>query len=259
MSMRRPSYFSQFVAAPASRIAAPLLQPPRLLFRGGPSGVDMLMPRPASVTPEELEPATPADFERRSGRSRRPDPEPPTTQAAATPTQTPATLRRVPAAFPEGSGRAVLTERKAALPNRSLSPTSARPVLAPAGLSAAPAALPTKRDVSEAASAATAARSVPLAVPPADLPPAPSRAASSALPPRPKAALPIPIPLPPRRGAAGGTPDAGLRIGTLEIRVAAPPTAPRANVTPIQPRAAAPATPAPRIARPFAGFGFNQS
>ena len=55
--MRRPSYFSQFVAAPASHAPMPLLQPPRLLFRGGPFGVDMLVARPAATTPGQLEAA----------------------------------------------------------------------------------------------------------------------------------------------------------------------------------------------------------
>lgn len=259
--MRRPSYFSQFVAAPASLTAAPLLQPPRLLFRGGPSGIDMVVPRPASTTPTEPGAAMPPDFETRPGRRGRSDGEPPTTQAPATPTQASAAIRRVPAPLPEDSRPAVPTVREAALPNRSLSPTSARPVLAPAGLSAAAAAPPAMRAASEAAPAAATAMapSARLAAPPADLPPASSRASSSVLPPGSQAASPIPTPLTQRRGAVGGTPDAGLRIGTLEVRVAAPPAAPQANARPIQPRAAAPAIPAPRIARPFTAFGLNQS
>lgn len=259
MSMRRPSYFSQFVPAPSSLTAAPLLQPPRLLFRGGPSGVDMVVPRPASTAPTEPGAAMPPDFETRPAGRSRADGEPPTKQAPATPAQASAAIRRAPMPFPEGSRPAVPTVREAAPPNRALSPTSARPVLAPAGSSAA-AAPPAMRAASEAASApATTVSSARLAAPPADLPPASSRAASPVLPPRAQAASSIPISLPPRRAAAGGAPDAGLRIGTLEVRVAAPPAAPQANARPSQPRAAAPAIPAPRIARPFAAFGLNQS
>jgi hypothetical protein len=68
-------------------------------------------------------------------------------------------------------------------------------------------------------------------------------------------------PLPRHRIA--DAPD-GLRIGTLEVRVAAPRTAPQPHARPAQggpaqPRPSPLASTPTRIARPFATFGFNQS
>jgi hypothetical protein len=58
--------------------------------------------------------------------------------------------------------------------------------------------------------------------------------------------------------AAADTPAAGLQIGTLEVRVAAPPVAP-AQARPALPRPPPAASAQSRIARPFAAFGLSQS
>jgi hypothetical protein len=257
--MRRPSYFSQFVAAPASHAPMPLLQPPRLLFRGGPFGVDMLVPRPAATTPGQLEAATPPDIENRPGRRARPDDEPPITQRAAMPASVSVAVQRVPVPFPERSSRAGLTAQNAPPSNHSLSPASTRGAFVPAGLSTMSAIPPSVRDVSAAAFAAAAPPPAPFVALPPDLPPPLAAAASPIVPPRPQAASTMSIPLPPRRTAAAETAGAGLRIGTLEIRVAAPPAASQAKARSVEPQPVSPASPAPRIARPFAAFGLSQS
>jgi len=257
--MRRPSYFSQFVAAPASHAPMPLLQPPRLLFRGGPFGVDMLVARPAATTPGQLEAATPPDIENKPGRLARTDDEPPITQPPAMPASVSGTVQRVPVPFPERSGRAGLTAQNAPPSNHSLSPASARGAFIPAGLSTMSAVAPAVRDVSAAAFAAAAPSPASLVALPPDLRRPLAGAASQIVPPRPQVASPMPIPLPPRRTAAAETAGAGLRIGTLEIRVAAPPTASQAKARSVEPRPVSPVSPAPRIARPFATFGLSQS
>jgi hypothetical protein len=256
MSMRRPSYFSQFVAAPASHAPMPLLQPPRLLFRGGPFGVDMLVPRPAATTPGQLEAATPPDIVNKAGRRARPDDERPITQPAAMPASVSV---GVPVPFPERSSRAGLTAQNAPPSNHPLSPASARGAFVPAGLSMMSAVPPAVRDVSAAIFAAAAPPPAPLVALPPDLPPPLAGAASPIVPARPQAASPMPIPLPPRRTAAAETAGTGLRIGTLEIRVAAPPAVSQAKARSLEPRPVSPASPAPPIARPLATFGLSQS
>ena len=230
--MARPSYFSQLVPRTGSRDAVPLLQPRPLLFRPGGSGADLL---------PHIWPAA----QGRAWENARSPGSP--TGRGATPMATPPAqmaTRPAPMATPPAP--------MATLPLASLAPV------------AAAAQIPPPPRPERAAGPAVMGRDAPSSnrIPdPSEIQRSaePTGTAASSAPPQPFTGPTPSLPRPHRIAPAVDAPAAGLRIGTLEVRVAAPRTAPQPQARPVQPRQSAPASAPARIARPFATFGFNQS
>ena len=269
---RSPSYFSRLVSTPADRGAPPPLLPPRLLFRpaaplvpgmeaapGGPAiGAASRAPRPpARPVLDRLpagEDAASYDDGGRQGGGPQPPPEDATTALRSAPETAgvrPAGTMPQPMAEPAGAEYSSF------------------------GPAPAPRRVPPPHPFGDArahASAETGSRP-PAAAAAGGIGPAGPRG------PEPAAPIELPRPEPPRRPAserlrpqplpgraqpparlspqAAASPAAErVRIGTLEVRVAAPQPPP--IPTAAAPRRAA-ASPPARIARPFAGFGFGQS
>ncbi len=269
MTARAASYFSRLAPAAASATALPRLQPPRLMFR--PS----VAPMPFVELPAQQPPVAPLAR--------------PTAREIAT-DQTDATMIAPPAAQPTtgapGPARIATASPRTAERPRVASP---RPTTAAAVRQSAQPGVATGED-------SPMARPVDHAVPVATATPgrrqdhersngdaAGSLSAAphaNAAPPQ-RAAVPISTPAEPR--ARPGSPTAlvppqavprpairpaaadastGLRIGTLEVRVAAPPAAaptPSIAAPAAQKRRGQIGGPPARIARPFALFGLGQS
>ena len=223
-------YFSQLVPGAASRDALPSLQPRPLLFRPGGSGADV----PPHLLPVAV---MPARENRRAPPSAR-DAEPLT---ARTPP---------PAAMQQTPPMQTPTPRASVAPPVPIRPQPEREFFnrMPAVSSDAPPPIRTASTTRPAAKSTEPAAQQS----PRHPPPEPAPLAAPSVP---------PIPRPYRTDSIAAPPTPSLRIGTLEVRVAAPKTSPQAPArhVPSPARQPARASVQARIARPFATFGFNQS
>lgn len=284
MKARRPSYFAGLVPRPVNQ-GVPLLQPPRLLFR--PLAATAALPetpppRPPAIAAPSMpgHRAAPTAALRSAeppGTGARPPASAPTGTRPLSNAATPRDLRPEPAlpARPGPAPRSALPPEPPALRARNVWRKLDEPSQGMASPGAADGGPVVHRARNIATpddrAAATTAAPLPTERPSTgSAPPVPAHAgARQSRAPMPEASAPMarepvtaPLPALPLRSAAAAPPpdvvSAGLRIGTLEVRVAAPPTpAPRAMPAP--PRVPAPSGAPARIARPFAAFGLSQS
>jgi hypothetical protein len=237
--MPAPRYFSQLVPGAASRDALPSLQPRPLLFRPGGPGAEV----PPHLLPDAVMPAQ---------ESRREQPGVLDAELAIARTLpraaiTPTVQRETPT--PKASPSAPMAQIRPR-PDREFSnrvPASAFD--APPAIRTASATRHAARPIEQ--SSETAAQPGPRLPPPG---PAPLTAP-----------FVNPVPRPYRTDPVADAPAPSLRIGTLEVRVAAPKTSHQTPARHVPSPVRQPARQPPRgsaharIARPFATFGFNQS
>ena len=237
--MPAPRYFSQLVPGAPSRDELPSLQPRPLLFRPGGSGAEV----PPHLVPDAVMPAQ--ESRREQPRVRDAEPAIARTIPRAATTQTVPKETPTPKASPSAPVAQIWPRPDREFSNR-----------VPAVAFDAPPAIRTASTTRHAAraieqSSETAARPSPR-LPPSG--PAPLAAA-----------FVNPMPRPSRTDPVADAPTPSLRIGTLEVRVAAPKTShqtPARHVpSPVRQPTHQPsrASAHARIARPFATFGFNQS
>jgi hypothetical protein len=217
--MKRESYFNRLLNAPVSS-TAPVLRPPRALFRTTVGSVDLQMP---TVTARP--PARPG-----------PDPSPQIPHIVKNPPQSAAapSLEIAPVAAEAKQDQTVW--QVSAMPE-----ASAAPVITPETVAPEPSR---PREPAQRAQPKSEIQTKPAAIETA--PAVRSSMAEPAL----AAAR--------RQTIASAEPSGGLRIGTLEVRVAAAPVAPsqtKPPKPPPSPRSAAPQS----IARPFSACGLRQS
>jgi hypothetical protein len=213
--MKRESYFNRLLNAPVSS-TAPVLRPPRALFRTTVGSVDLQMPAVTAHPSPGPSPQIPHIVKN-----------PP--QSAAAPS-----LEIVPVAAEAKQGHTAW--QVSATPDPSAAPVITTETVAPEP--SRPRAPAQRAQSKSEIQTEPAAIEMAPAVRPLMAEPAPTAAR--------------------RQTTASAEPSGGLRIGTLEVRVAAPPVAPsqtKPPKPPPSPRRAAPQS----IARPFSAFGLRQS
>ena len=221
--MKRQSYFNQLLNAPASS-SAPVLRPPRVLFRTNAGSADLQMPALSARPPVRPSPNPAAKIPEIAK-------DPPQSEIGPTLVIAPATAEPKPKQAPQQPAPPMLE-------------ASAGPMTYPETLAPEPSSprepqrrTQPKSEIRSRPAATEAATETAAVNRPATVEPATAAAR--------------------RQMVASPEPGGGLRIGTLEVRVTAPPPAPAQTKPskPPPPRRAAPQS----IARPFPAFGLRQS
>lgn len=211
--MKQRSYFSRLLNASAST-GAPVLRPPRALFRASAASVDLQMPSVIDRPPARPVPVPASQMAQMAGT-------PPPMAASVFGADSVA----VEAGQEQAKWPASATAEPA-VPPRAVEPQ-------PSMLQEPPPRAQPKPEIRNKAAVQppTFVRS-PTAEPGAAAPRHPAMASSA--------------------------PSGGLKIGTIEVHVAAPPGTPT-QTKPPKPRPPARHAASQRIARPFAAFGLRQS
>lgn len=222
--MKRQSYFNQLLNAPAAS-SAPVLRPPRLLFRANIGSADLQMPATTGHPPVRPSTDRPSPDRHRAG----PAPETPHVAQDQPQSEAAPILEIVPATVEPKREQAPWP-----MPAVSGDPVIAHETVAPEPSS--------RREAPQRAQSRSETQSRLAAIErgPADRPAMAEPAAAR------------------RQTIAFAEPGSGLRIGTLEVRVSAPPVASAPMKTPKPPAPPQRAAPQP-IARPFPAFGLRQS
>lgn len=292
--MARPSYLRQIAASRRSAAGTVTLAPPRVLFRPSPAPLELTLIEQRAASPQIRRPvaALPNPPLAAAAPMTALLPTLPNAPARATPTSMPRALPRSPEIAATTATAAMRDSppvaMRAPMRPQAQRPSSARESEAPHAAASPPGKLASRAATmpqSEALRAEPIALRHPAAVPalpfrrasptheqPAPrqipiTPPVMSRPAARAPMPTSPTIVPLKPPLPPPRGGPiAERSAAAVCIGTLEVRVVAPPTisAPVApQPVPVTP-SAAPAprrtdTPTARLARTFGAFGLSQA